>query len=1855
LAQPVIIRNGIEGLIADGETDTGTVGVGGSLDVCAGGSAVDFSVAGDESVLSGGGDDSALILNGGVQTIESGGIASNTTIDSGGSEIVQSGAVANNALISGGVQTIESGGFASNTTIGTGGTEIVQSGAVASNTVISGGALDVQCGGTLSGTVTFDGVGTLQIDGTTMPTATIDGFVSPSQTIDLTGLSYAAGGSAALTGNNVLNVSEGGQTVSLQLDPTQNYAGHSFTLGSDGHGGTAIVDPVVGLNTWDVSTEGGANSGDSALNGVIQAIDPGGGNYGTNVNYTINLTANIDLTQALFGINLGSHSTLTINGNGFTIDGMGDQRGVFVYSGNVTLENLAITNAVAQGGNGGNYGGGGGAGLGGGLFVAGTSSGNPGHAGASVTLDNVTFSGDKAIGGNGGSALAGGEGPQGGGGGLGGNGGNFSSTGGGGGGGGIGGAGGQGGGSGGDGGIIPGATGGYTGGTGGKGHGGPGGAWGGGGGGGGGGDINGSSPGAGGGGGGGINGGVPGGGAGNGTGGGGGHGGYGGGGGGGSSYKGGGGTGGFGGGGGAAASSEAGIAAGGKGGFGGGGGAGNGTHGGGAGGFGGGHGAQGGGGGLGAGGDIFVQQGGSLTIEGGSLSAGTVRGGSGGLGAGGGSAFGNGIFIQGSQNLTISPLSGQTLTISGFIYQENGSYSLVVDGPGTVDLAATGTYEGSTTVEEGTLAIGSSGDLGPGALTFDAGTTLEVTASTTVTTANAITINGDPTISAALGETVNVASEITGPGALVIAGGGTVLLTGANNYQGGTTVSGADTTLVISNYSEIGPGSVTIDSGANFEMSVATNLTRAIAGSGNFIVSGGGTFHLTASNPSFTGTTTIEGDTTLEIETSANLGSGAIVFGPDSFGGNTLKIDGTTMPGNEIVNFAPGDDSIDLAGLVNGFSPTSVVAVGNVLQIVDFFQTYDLQLDHSYTGITFTFSNDGSVGTVIRASNLLTDGNFDGVNLASGQPGVTVEPTKGNYTSTAAPGWQGTNTGDQDFTPQATPAFQQAEYINDAGTLFQTFTTSANPGSGYEFVVAVNLGSRLDTGTPSGSATVILSAGGVEIGEATYNAGAVGTSQQLSFYTGNINPLSLTNQNITLSISNGTTEQLVVGDAIVQAVSNLLIDGNFNDVNLASGAPGVTTDPTRGNYTGTPAGWSGSNTGAQAFTSVASQFFGGQTAEYVNAGSTLSQSFTAPDVTSGPNLLMVSLDMGTRLDEAPSSGPVTVTATVNGVTIGQTTYDVTTSTTPGSGTVLQFTTQDLNALGDGGKQVTLTITNGTAAQIIVGDVSVVPALSFDVASGQTITDTNQITGPGIVLTGGGTLVLDNAANSYSGATIVEQGKLSIGAAGEIGTGTLTLDAATSLDLTGGFTLTQAIKVSGDPAFSVGPGQTNVFTGLIADGTSPGTVELTGGGTLVLDNAANSYSGGTTIEDGSTLEIGTTGAAGSGAIHFSGTGNTLEIAGTTMPSNAITNFDAGDEIVITDYDGFGVSYNGSTLVLDQNGGPTISLALSGPELTSLSQLKITDDAATDTTTIACYCRGTLVRTPCGNERVEKLQIGDEVTTASGAARPIKWIGRRSYSGRFVMGRKDILPVCIKAGALDDNVPRRDLWISPNHAMYFADDSHDGVLIEAKDLINGGSIVQAESVEQVEYFHIELENHDVIVAEGALAETFIDDDSRGMFHNAPEYRTLYTDAPAALARYCAARLDEGYELEKVRRRIALRAGSVPSDETARAGDLRGFVDRVTPHVIEGWAQNVDHPAAPVCLDIYVGGRLIGQVLANRYRDDLERAGFGSGCHSFAFTPPDGAALTAGSVEVRRSLDGATLLLSAHAKKGGLSAAA
>jgi autotransporter passenger strand-loop-strand repeat protein len=282
---------------------------------------------------------------------------------------------------------------------------------------------------------------------------------------------------------------------------------------------------------------------------------------------------------------------------------------------------------------------------------------------------------------------------------------------------------------------------------------------------------------------------------------------------------------------------------------------------------------------------------------------------------------------------------------------------------------------------------------------------------------------------------------------------------------------------------------------------------------------------------------------------------------------------------------------------------------------------------------------------------------------------------------------------------------------------------------------------------------------------------------------------------------------------------------------------------------------------------------------------------------------------------------------------------------------------------------------------------------------------------------------------------------------------------------------------------------------------------------------------------------------------------------------------------------------------------------------------------------CYCRGTLILTDRGEAAVEDLRIGDRLVTRSGIARPLRWIGRRSYSGRFAAGNRDVLPVLIRRDALADGVPRRDLMVSPLHAMYL-----DGVLIPAASLVNGRSIVQIESVDKVEYFHLELDTHDVILAEGAASETFVDDGSRGMFHNAAEYRLLYPDAVNAPVRFCAPRVEDGEALEVARRRLAARAEGKRRRRKPSAGKLQGYLDTVTHGVIEGWARDGAAPDRPVRLRILDNDVALGETVADCYRADLAIQRIGHGHHAFAFSIPGGLSpLVRHVIRVVRAADG------------------
>lgn len=184
----------------------------------------------------------------------------------------------------------------------------------------------------------------------------------------------------------------------------------------------------------------------------------------------------------------------------------------------------------------------------------------------------------------------------------------------------------------------------------------------------------------------------------------------------------------------------------------------------------------------------------------------------------------------------------------------------------------------------------------------------------------------------------------------------------------------------------------------------------------------------------------------------------------------------------------------------------------------------------------------------------------------------------------------------------------------------------------------------------------------------------------------------------------------------------------------------------------------------------------------------------------------------------------------------------------------------------------------------------------------------------------------------------------------------------------------------------------------------------------------------------------------------------------------------------------------------------------------------------TVDVACYCPGTLILTDRGEVPIESMAIGDRVITIGDRAEPIRWIGRRSYGARFVAGQPALWPVCIRAGALGGGLPRRDLSVSPKHALLL-----DGILVPARALVDGARVIHVPAGGGVEYIHLELARHDVIFAEGAAAESFVDDDSRGLFQNAADSLIQYSGSKPVKARFCAEMHEDGVAVDHIRRRL------------------------------------------------------------------------------------------------------------------------
>jgi hypothetical protein len=327
-------------------------------------------------------------------------------------------------------------------------------------------------------------------------------------------------------------------------------------------------------------------------------------------------------------------------------------------------------------------------------------------------------------------------------------------------------------------------------------------------------------------------------------------------------------------------------------------------------------------------------------------------------------------------------------------------------------------------------------------------------------------------------------------------------------------------------------------------------------------------------------------------------------------------------------------------------------------------------------------------------------------------------------------------------------------------------------------------------------------------------------------------------------------------------------------------------------------------------------------------------------------------------------------------------------------------------------------------------------------------------------------------------------------------------------------------------------------------------------------------------DSGTLKLGSAGAAGSGAIIFSGTvDHTVEFAKAAAPTTVFLDFASDDHINVTD-----LTFDGATeaqsvvrqsLATDtyvatfQEGASSIQLNFDSPTTLTTASFVLSQNGA-GTEIAACYVKGARILTQRGEVAVEHLSLGDIVTTAFGGSRPIIWLGHRRVDISRHPDPATVRPVRVCADAFGKGLPRRDLWLSPGHNV-----ASEGALIPISCLINGRSVAQIEQV-TVEYWHVELDAHDVILAEGLPAESYLDCGNRTAFANGGAFVEAHPDfRPRDWAETCLPLMTKGPAVTATKARLLARLAEI-GHLIDREADAHILVDgcRVEPTHQSEW---------------------------------------------------------------------------------------
>ena len=837
---------------------------------------------------------------------------------------------------------------------------------------------------------------------------------------------------------------------------------------------------------------------------------------------------------------------------------------------------------------------------------------------------------------------------------------------------------------------------------------------------------------------------------------------------------------------------------------------------------------------------------------------------------------GAGDVVLGSRTLAVGP----------------GTFSGAISGTGGLDVSGFGftvsgvnNYTGATTINTGSLSLSGNGSIaGSSGVSVSTGEAFGIfniartTGGASIKSLSSGTLGsvqlGSKTLTLTQANGIFEGTMYSGDGLTLTGGGlsvtgGTEIFAGKGMYADGTTI-GAGATLQIGNGGTRGSieGDVLDNGTLTFNRGDAYTFAGAISGAGAVNQTGPGTPTLSGAN-NYTGGTTIGTGTTLQVGDGATSGS----IGGDVLDNGTLIFD--------------RGDAYTFAGVISGAGAVNQIGSG----------TLTLSGASGYTG-----------GTTISSGKLALSGSGSissslGVSVAGGAAFDISGTTSGASIKTLS--------GAGDVTLGG-----QALTLTDANDTF----SGAFSGTGG---LTLTGGTETLTGTNN-------SIGKVTVGGGTLAFGQNGMFGATSYDT---------QSGATTTI--GGTSQLAVSGAFTQDAGSTL-----NITVSSSNTPVITADTASLGGTLNIAGISSQSQLPQVLVSTANGI-GGDFSSVSIGGfvGTVDYLTVHTGKSADDTEYLATYGLSWTANNSLAHGTFTLTNPSDsfnvGIALGDETanpvtgWDGKSLTKAGDGTLI------LSAANvyTGGTTITggvLQLGNGVNAGSIFGNISTSDP-GDSTKSGTLVFEEPDATTFGGVISGSGSVrqagpgsLTLTAANSYLGGTTVDTGAaLVVGNDSALGTGALALQEGSTLDTSGSHTLANAISLSGDPTVNVNSSLTLNLAGAISDGASPGVLEKTGDGTLIL-SADNSYSGGTTIRGG-TLQLGNGGASGSivGNVVDNGTlafdrGDTYVFNGLISGSGAVNQIGTGTTALTEDNSyGGGTTISGGTLQLG-NGGASGSI-------------------------------------------------------------------------------------------------------------------------------------------------------------------------------------------------------------------------------------------------------------------------------------------------------------------------------------------